>query len=249
MKKLIAMLMTLALLACGAAALAEAGNAQEVKCGIEDGGYVIRIPDENGDLGWLADDMAQDETVVKLASAGLEGDEFVVKYEPVGDGEVSVDVKHYLGIACDRMFSWDLTVKDGAVAECTGGSYTEAPDEADQDPYLSGEWLEAGTQFTNLTIEKNEARGWNVEIAAPLTHGAYIFKTTVYYDCELDRFVYDKGKFWEVPITDSDEVVELGEAAVAGATGSFAFSEDGTLTWIDDEKVSDSQETVFERAD
>ena len=248
MKKMIAMLLTLALLLCGAAAFAEEGEGMEIKCAIEDGCYVIRIPNENGDLGWLADEMAQDDSVVKLASAELEGDEFVVKYEPTGDGEVSVHVSHYRGYVCNEQYGWDLTVKDGAVVECTGGSHTVAPDEAEQDPFLVGEWMESETQFAQMTIEKNEDGGWNVEIAAPMTHGAYIFKTTISYDCDRDCFVYDKGKFWDVPITDSDEDVELGEAAVAGTVGSFTLSGDEQnpiLTWYDED--NQEQPVVFQR--
>ena len=139
--------------------------------------------------------------------------------------------------------------ENGAVTECTDGYFTAAPEEADLDAWLSGEWLEAETQFTQMTIEKNEARGWNVEIAAPMTHGAYIFKTTIYYDCDVNGFVYDKGKFWDVPITDTDEAVELGEAKLAGTTGVFAFVEDDQevyLTWYDDHDPE--TEVVFERA-
>ena len=206
-------------------ALAEPADAP-VRCDIEDGVYVIRIPDPEGDLGWLADDMAQDDSVVKLADEALEGDEYVVRYAPAGDGEVTVAVRHYIGIACDRMYTWDLTVKDGVVQENTGGSFTAAPDEAELDPYFSGEWLEEETQFTQLTVAKGEDRGWDVEAVAPLTHGAYVFKTTVYYDCDLNAFVYDKGKFWDVPITDSEDAPELGEAKVAGTTGSFTLDGD-----------------------
>ena len=239
MKKLFAVLLTLALL-CGLAAFAEAGDAAGtvVNCAIEDGSYVIRISDESGDLGWLADDMSQDDSVVKLGRAELEDGAFVVRYDPVGDGDIAVSVKHYLGVACDEAFTWDLSVKDGAVRECTGGSHTASPDEAEQDALLSGEWLERETQFTQMTVEKNEGRGWNVEAVSPMTHGAYVFKTTIYYDCDLDSFVYDKGKFWNVPITDGEEETELGEAAVAGTVGSFAFTGDADdlcLVWHDDQ--------------
>ena len=120
MKKLFVVILAVALLLC-AAALAEETKA-EVKGEIVDGSYVIRIPDENGDLGWLADDMAQDDSVVKLAKAGLEGNEFVIQYDPTGDGEVSVGARHYIGIACNEYLTWDLSVKDGKVTEVTGGS-------------------------------------------------------------------------------------------------------------------------------
>ena len=249
MKKWIATLLTLALLLCGMATLAEADAAARGE--IEDGSYVIRIPDPSEDLGWIADDMAQDDSVVKLAGEEHVDGEYVVRYEPVGDGDVSVYVRHYTGIACDEMYGWDLRVKDGAVQESFGGSYAAAPDPAEMDPYLIGEWLEAETQFTQMSIAKNEGgRGWDVEIASPMTHGAYIFKTTIYYDCDLDAFVYDKGKYWEVPITDSDEEVELGEAAVAGTTGTFTFAgdeQDLWLIWYDDQDPE--REISFQRAD
>ena len=107
------------------------------------------------------------------------------------------------------------------VTECTGGSATMSPAEEENDPWICGEWAERDTQFTTLKVEKNPERGWDVEAVSPLTHGAYIFKTTVYYDCEVLGFVYDKGKFWDAP-TDGD--AELGEARTAGTIGSFAPS-------------------------
>jgi len=250
MKKLFAIMLALALLICSVAAVAEEAKA-EIKCDIVDGSYVIRIPDENGDLGWLADDMAQDDSVVKLAKAELEGKEFVVQYDPTGDGEVSVGVRHYYnGIACDEYHTWDLSVKDGKVTEATGGSYTASPDPETFDPYLIGEYDSADGMAT-MTIAKNEGgRAWDVDMSGAQSHGGYVFKTTIYYDCELDRFVYDKGKTWNVEITDSEEAPELGEAAVAGQTGAFFFTgnpDDMILTWLRDE---DSENTVdFQRKD
>jgi len=133
------------------------------------------------------------------------------------------------------------------VTECTGGSATMSPVEEENDPWICGEWAERDTQFTTLKDEKNQERGWDVEAVSPLTHGAYIFKTTVYYDCEVLGFVYDKGKFWDAT-TDGD--AELGEARTAGTVGSFAIGfegdtpEDATLTWHDDALGED---VVFER--
>ena len=247
MNRWIVLITALALLLCGSAALAE-NAATDVNAFIDEGGFVIQIPDPEGDLGWVADDMAQDDSVVKLYDADLIEDTFVVRYEPVDDGDMCVGVRHYTGIACDEVLTWDLRVADGAVREVIGGSHIASPDEAEQDPYLSGEWLEAETQFTQMTIEKNAELGWDVEIISPMTHGAYVFKTTLYYDCDLDSFVYSTGKYWDVPITDSEEEVELGDAKVADATGCFAFAGDGEdmlLTWHDDQHPE--QEIVFER--
>ena len=247
MRKLLAFVLALFLLLT-AAAFAEEGEAADtaVRCDIENGSYVIRIPDADGDLGWVADDMAQDDSVVKLASAELVDGEFVVQYDPVGDGEIAVQVKHYTGIACDEVYSWDLRVEGGAVVENAGGSYSAVSDDAEYDAYLSGEWEDLGDTAAEMTVARNETRGWDVVIAMPATHGAYIFKTTIYADCDVDGFVYDKGKFWEAPITDSEEETDLGEAAVAGTAGVFRFSGDEenlSLTWYDDQ--TPDREVVF----
>ena len=65
------------------------------------------------------------------------------------------------------------------------------PTEVDQD-WIVGRWTECETQFTEMTVEKNPAVGWDVVIASPLTHGAYIFKTTVRYNA---GFYFDAANF------------------------------------------------------
>ncbi len=121
---------------------------------------------------------------------------------------------------------------------------------ADTDAALIGDW-ETEDQFSRMTIEKNPGgEDWDVEIASPLTHGAYIFKTTIRYDDERHCFTYNKGKFWDVPITDSDEAPALGEAKVAGTMGAFTFTGDPEnliLTWEDDSRPGET--VVFYRAD
>lgn len=253
MKKTIAILLTLVLLLCGTAALAEGDPAAEgtkINCEIVEGSYVIQIDVADGDTGWTADDMAQDDSVVKLYDADVIEGTFVVRYDPVGDGDMTVGVRHYTGIACDEAYTFDLHVENGAVTESTGGSHTASPDEADQDPFISGEWTESETQFAQMTISKNAERGWDVEIASPLTHGAYVFKATMYYDCELDSFVYDNGMFWDAPITDEANP-EPGEAKIAGTSGSFSIAGDEqgvSLTWMDLDERHDAITVVFEPA-
>lgn len=120
-----------------------------------------------------------------------------------------------------------------------------APDEAEMDQTLLGEWLEAETQFTQMTIEKNPEAGWDVEIAAPLAHGAYVFKTTIRYDADQQCFTYDKGKFWDVPITE-EKNPELGEAKIAGTIGTFTWDDrNQILTWMDDSQPE--RKVLFER--
>lgn len=123
------------------------------------------------------------------------------------------------------------------------------PTEVEQD-WIVGDWTECETQFTEMTVEKNRVVGWDVVIASPLTHGAYIFKTTIYYDAESDSFVYDKGKYWDVPITDSYDEGDLGEAKIAGTVGSFALVPDEQaprLIWVDSQNPD--AEVVFERVE
>ena len=236
MKKLIAILLAAALCLIGFAMAEEVKADEKFNTLIEDGEFIIQVA-ADGDQAWVADDMSQDDTVVELAYADTLEDTFVARYTPVGDGDVTVAVRHYIGIACDEMMTWDLHVEGGAVTEVLGGSYTLRPDDETIATQVAGSWIEEETQFTRMTIEKNPESGLDVEIVSPMTHGAYIFKTGIDYDCELDAFVYDKGKFWSVPITDSDEEVELGDAAVAGTTGSFSFVDDEgelKLAWYDD---------------
>lgn len=240
MKKLIAMLMIAALALCGFAL------AEDMTGNIEDGCYVIRM--KTDDLGWIADEMAQDDSVVKLESAEFADGFFTVKYAPTGDGDVTVDVRHFTGIACDQMHTWDLTVKDGAVQEVIGGSYTASPDPSDFDAYLLGDW-ETEDGMTLMTISKNPSgRAWDVETMCQKDEGAYDFVTTIYYDCELDSFVYDKGKFWMAPDGESEEEISE-EATVAGTTGRFAFIGDDEanlqLDWYDDQ--GEGETVVFNR--
>ena len=250
MKKLFAIILAVALLLCSVAAVAEEAKA-EINCDIVDGSYVIRIPDESGDLGWLADDMAQDDSVVKLAKAELEGKEFVIQYDPTGDGEVSVGVRHYYnGIACDEYRTWDLSVKDGKVTEVTGGTYTASPSPETFDPALIGDYL-GDDGMALMTITKNEGgSAWDVDVNGATSHGGFMFKTTIYFDCETERFVYDKGKTWVLPITDSDEEPELGEPNAFGQVGAFYTTgnpEDMILTWMREE---DAENTMnFQRID
>ena len=71
----------------------------------------------------------------------------------------------------------------------------------------------------------------------------------VYVDCDKDCFVYDKGKFWNVPITD-EENPELGEAEIAGTTGTFTFAGDEQslrLIWTDLDERHGEMTVVFER--
>jgi len=244
MKKMIAILMAAALCLTGfsmAESVPADGN-DKFNTLIEDGEFIIQV-DSKGDLAWLADDMAQDPTVVELAFMDTIEDTFVARYAPTGDGDVTVGVRHYSGIACDELMTWDLHVEDGAVQEVIGGSHAVTIMDGQMDEAMLGEWLEKDTQYTSMTIEKNPTRGYDIAIVSPVSHGAYVFKTSVLFDCEMNSFVYDKGKFWDID-GNYEEGTVLGEARTAGTTGSFAFSDDAgsVLEWHDD--VVNSHESI-----
>lgn len=108
---------------------------------------------------------------------------------------------------------------------------------AEFDASLIGEWQTADGMAV-MTVEKNPSKiSWDVEIVGAKTSGAYVFKATIRCDEAQNRFTYNKGKYWDVPITDSDEKAELGEAKIAGASGAFTLADDDAclcLIWVDD---------------
>ena len=233
MKRIFAICLIAALALCGFAL------AEDIQGSFEDGCYVITMKVD--DEAWVADEMAQDDTVVRLESAEYADGVFTVKYAPVGDGEVTVAVRHFKGIACDEMHTWDLDVKDGAVQEVIGGSYTASPDPSDFDAYLLGDW-ETEDGMTFMTVSKNPGgAAWDVEIMSQEDGHSYDFVTTVYFDCELDTFVYDKGKFWRASTGDAGAEDVPDEATQAGTTGRFAFvgdEEELHIDWYDDQGES-----------
>ncbi len=218
MKKWLVALLTAALMLTGLA-VAEPAAATVVENRIENGGYVIRIPVQGDGTGWVADDMSQDPSVVKLESAAVEDGAFVARYAPVADGEMTISIRHYSGIACDAAFTWDLRVAGGQVVECTGGSLTESPAAEDMAPYITGEWVEKELGNDSLFIERGDV-GFTVQYLAPGRDGATEFVANASYDCVLDAFVYADGTFRSAAITDSEDVGE-GELIAENTNGSF----------------------------
>ena len=235
MKKAMLLALALILAVMIRTAAAEVSENDAILCNIEDGSYIIRIPAQENDAGWYAEGPEGENAAVKLGSAGMEDGCFVVRYDPVSDGEAIITVRHfYCAVACDQVHTWYLAVQDGAIQEVTGGSYTAIPNEEEVDPVFSGKWMEKDTQFTQLTVEKNEAQGWDVEVTSPLTHGAYRFIATVYQDCYEHGFLYDKGELYDLP-SDYTEGADLGEPALSGASGCFRFEADEgnlVLIWV-----------------
>lgn len=201
---------------------------------IEDGGFTVRIPVAAGDEGWLADDMSQDDSVVKLSSAEIVDDAFVARYDPAGDGDMAVCVKHMSGIACDKAFTFDLRVAGGAVREVIGGSHAIAPADAELNPYIEGEWQVNDEVMAGMTVSKNDGSGWSAELRMAWPEQR-VLKANIFYDCELDQFVYADGALYEYAI-DSTPEGRIGDAIATDVSGSFQFKADGDsieLLWFD----------------
>ncbi len=242
MKKMAVLLVCLALaVTCmTAAAELETASASKITGEIADGFYYLRVnldPDDAGE--WAVDDLAQDPSVVSLDGTEETEDSLTARYAPEGDGEVTVTLRHFTGFVCDELHTFDLRVADGRITENFGGSYTASPAEEDLDVILSGDWAEAETQFTSMRIEKNPERGWNVEITSPMTHGAYVFTATIFYDCELDAFVYEDGAVCDLLPSEGEEPA-VSEPRATGLYGTLSFvaeTEDSlALAWYDSQR-------------
>ena len=247
MKKVITLVLAAAVLCAVCCALAEEAGTK-ITGNIEDGSYVLTVSVDPEDAGeWRADEMAQDQSVVKLASAGTENGMFTASYEPTGDGEVTVSLRHYSKFkVCDELHTFDLKVENGKITETTGGSFTASPSEDDMDPYFSGEWLEKDTQFTTLNVTKKAEDGWEIELSSPLSHGAWVIRATAYFDCDYDAFVYADGVKYD--LVPGEEVTEKEAAAGLWGTLRFAGIADSLqLEWYDMEFSSEGETVLFER--
>lgn len=184
----------------------------EITGNIEDGCYVLTLK-ADGEGEWRADEMAQDQSIVKLASSGVENGIFTARYEPTGDGSVAVYLRHFNDHnVCDELHSYDLLVKDGKVQEVTGGSVLMSPDPKEDNPYFSGEWVEKDTQFTTMNVTKKDGDGWDVEIVSPVSHGSWVIRAEVYDDCDYNAYVYADGVNYNlIPgDTTAEEEAETG---------------------------------------
>ena len=191
---------------------------------IVEGSFVVQIPVAEGNDGWQADDMSQDDSVVKLYDADIIEDTFVARYDPTGDGDMAVCVKHMNGIACDEAFTWDLRVKGGVVQEIIGGSHAQAPDEAELNPQIAGDWQIDDIVMAGMTIAKNEGRGWALEIRSAFPK-ARVFRANVCFDCERNALVFNDGIYYDFEIDNTPEG-KVGEALASDVEGSLALTAD-----------------------
>ena len=246
MQKLTALFLVLALSLLSFAMAETDESVTTVNTLIEEGSFIVQIPVAEDDFGWVADDMSQDDSIVKLYDADVIEDTFVARYDAVGDGDITVCVKHMNDLACDVAFTWDLHVQDGAVQEVLGGSHTTSPDELEQDPYIAGDWLVNEDIMAGMTITKNEGQGWALQIATAYPE-VYVFQADMAYDCELDAFVYSNATVYQSEITESPDVV-LGDVLVTDACGTLTFveTENGLkLEWYN--ALSPEETVLFER--
>jgi len=215
---------------------------------IEDGCYIITVRTNPNDQGeWTADEMSQADSSVMLDRVDHEEGAFIARYKPVKDGKATIKIRHYSEHrVCIEMHSFDLLVKDGAVQESVGGSYTASPVEDDLDKYFSGEWLEKDTEFTILDVTKEIAGGWHVELTSPISHGAWIIRATAFYDCDYDAFIYADGIKYN--LSPDEKTPEIQVATDLWGMLKFSSTEENLqLIWNETEN-SGINETVFDRA-
>ena len=239
MKKLILTMTVLALALSCALALAEEPARPQFTGSLEDGCYVLRVSLDPADSGeWNAERIDPDRSVVDLGGTEKTDDTLTLRYVPVQDGTAMIFLRHFSGQICDQMHGMELVVQNGQITENRSGFYTASPSDEELDSSLNGDWLEEETQFSVLTVRKNENGGWTAEVVSPMTHGAYLFRAEIRYDCEQDALVYTDGAFYDIPITDQEEEAELGEPAVSGTKGSFTLSQDDSgrivLAWYNE---------------
>ena len=240
MKRITTILSALVMVMLMGIAAAENEENTSIRCEIENGSYVIRIPTAENESCWQAEAMDKEGVVTVIETAETKDGLYTVRFMPTQDGESTVTVRHFSGIACDQVFTWTLAVKDGAVQESVSGSYTASPAEEDLDPYISGEWKEKDTQFTQMIISKNPNKGWDVEIVSPMTHGSYDFQATVYYDCDRDAFVYENGQLFNLTPEGKPSITSANQ----GMKGIFRFQGENedeiAIVWINDEFPDES---------
>lgn len=247
MKKILALVLAAAMLCAAYCAPAEEAGTK-ITGNIEDGCYVLTVsvdPEDEGE--WRVDDTVEDQSVVKLAAAETEDDLFTARYEPAGDGTVTVSLRHYSEFrVCDELHTFELKVENGKVTEAASGSFTASPSEDDMDPYFSGEWLEKDTQFTTLNVTKKAGDGWDIEFTSPLSHGAWVIRATAYFDCDYDAFVYADGVKYD--LVPGDEVTEKETDTGLWGTLKFAGIADSLqLEWNDLEYAPEGKTVLFER--
>ena len=234
----------LALLIAAAAmptVLTAAAGDSMIQGDLDQGMYFLRIQLQPGDPGfWQADEPAGDTAAVKLDGVEETAETMTVRYAPVSDGEITVALRHFTGIVCDVKHTFDLKVESGKITEVTGGSYTASPSDDELAGVVSGSWQETDTQFTKMTVSKNSESGWDVEIISPMTHGAYIFRATMYYDCEADAFLYADGTLSDL----SPDGSGAGAVRASQVTGTVSFAgeskDDLRLVWYNDQQPDET---------
>ena len=215
--------------------------------------YEISLAVPEGQEGeWRTDDPAtQENNIVKLVSAEEADGRFTARYEAVNDGTTSINLKHYSGLACDLFYTYFLTVDNGQISEAAQPVETKAPEADALGSFLEGEWAEDDTQFATMTVAAGAAGGFDAQVVTPATHSGHIYKMTLYYDCDLQKLVYDDGSVYDVPITDSEED-ELGDPKATDQQGTVEVipTDDGkvALYW-NSEANSEGRDITFMRAD
>lgn len=229
---------------CGVS-LAETAEPKPIVGNVQENIYTLQIPMAEGDQGTWA---VEENEYVSIKSTEMSRELLTYNFVSLKDGETTIAIRHLTDNVCDQLHTFDFRIQNG-VFESIGGSYTESPRPEDLEKALAGEWLEKDTQFTQMTITRGEDSAFAFEIASPVTHGAFIYKGTMRYDCQQNAFVCEDGAAYNVPITE-EENPDLSEPVRTDCTSKLTIAgedeEHIELVW-ENQDGTEPQRIVFAR--
>ncbi len=225
-KQIIALMLALLTLTAAFCACAEETGAA-ITGSLNDGVYTATFPAASAGA-WEAS--VTDGSALEIASESLgeDGSYTVTVAAAAENGTGTLTVARRVGAARVEAHTMDLTVENSAVTEVTGGSYTAVTPEDELAEALVGEWTtDPEANLLVMTVVRSAEGGFDVELVSAVSHGAKLWKMTVFEDCVDCALVYENGCLYDAPVDGS----ETGDAIGEGLCGSFLMGvrEDGTL--------------------
>ena len=191
----------------------------ESSTSLEDGILTVSISPEaaGGGFYWSYVDEGDGKKVELVTDTTDEkGYAYVGSFRGIEDGDDVIRLVFGNGVYVQQYRDFNVTVKDGEITECTGGSAflpTLSDDLAD---VLEGTWTEADGN-RSMNIELNAVDGFDVTVSdgSGKDGKTELYAFTAYYDAIAEGLIYRDGTTVEAEITAGDET----EAEVFEKTG------------------------------
>ena len=238
----------------------------EIEGELEDGIYTIRIQatdHDDPDMYWTAwDGDKGDASYVELLTQsdqeeGLAYAGSFMASPGAGDGEDFIRLVYTNGQYVAEYMDWNVSVKDDAIAEVTGGGQAFPTSGSDLAPVLEGTWEEEdGNLFMEISPEEDGSLLFVISSGGGRDGAATFYTMHAYYDAVKDALVYWDGEEVTAEITNGLEEAVTEEAAeedaaeealteggeeseeAAAGTGMFALEvqdeENVAILWRDD---------------